>query len=98
MPLPVQNSAPLLPTGRFSINASSRIYTSAFLPVQLVFPRVNSVINIRRRLYNDNRGHGYVHVYTGCRVANGEISGSASYVSKHRRISREITLTKQAEK
>lgn len=36
-------------------NPFVRIYETTFMPPYLVFPRVNSVINIRRCLYSDNR-------------------------------------------
>lgn len=59
--LPLQNSIsadkPIL------YKPSSCIYTSTFIPVHLVLPWVNSVINIRRRLYSDNHECGHEYVY-----------------------------------
>lgn len=43
---------------RFCINRRHVFIPVAFMPVHSVFPRVNSVINIRRRLYTDNLVHG----------------------------------------
>lgn len=44
-----------LATILYKRNTFARIYETTFMLPHLVFPRVNSIINIRRCLYNDNR-------------------------------------------